>query len=732
MITSIRNAVYEPPVFEKVSEYELPHDVAEWNDEIMKQFFSSMTYIPKEYGVDVVVNNIEPNEGYGKGSVVVFNGDRKINFPIVIKKYMLSPFDVVAYQSGEKMEYAPVSEQLVKSLLSSRITGQVVPNQYGRGMNADPKLKNPGDVMPKKAIDIFDTDPTYVVKMSALASKSDLKKLAVQLEAEPNVLQNFVDNTGDLVANVIDMKDGAVEVSPKDRKQGVIDMNDVVKSQQTVTTIDSQLFDVNSLVPITPPAVCELRCYEYPSMEDFMQSGENASERFKASRIGRPVSGIVVLFTDYYDLKRDSSGSIDSIGSDDSKLTDTEKKRRLRERQHQIFISADGKYYSTFSDYDKTGVGFYGTDLLNVPGLMEKIIAKISTSVTDKFISVNTDNYRDGSDKLFTRIRESYQGKQDRYETTYPSGSDPEKLFCIYGAGAAFACVEFRGNFKKYKVNSSNLYVADNVCIIPARVANVQRVSSVKDDVYKMIIGKCTEIYLVPEASVVINTQKMIKLNESDLMRPSRPLQKIYEEANINKVALYIDQDGGGYRIDGPAFEPLKKIAGLSGAMDLKNTTAALRIMGMTKVAAEEAIKVAINRGSQDGLHAGRVTIYGVRSDYVNPDVYMSIEKQARILTLKAGIAAQLRTDLVKEASALDDPESVDVVLSLNFINQDNLNEYIEQIQPMRKVTTKLASMLLASRMGLSEIDEGAVKKSMDGLSKVIDGLEEVKIAIGK
>jgi len=80
----------------------------------------------------------------------------------------------------------------------------------------------------------------------------------------------------------------------------------------------------------------------------------------------------------------------------------------------------------------------------------------------------------------------------------------------------------------------------------------------------------------------------------------------------------------------------------------------------------------------------------------------------------------------------IDDPESVDVMLSLNFINEDNIMSYIENIAIIRKVLSNLASMIIASRMGLSTLDEGALKKSVEGLQDVVDGLENVKMAIGK
>jgi hypothetical protein len=78
----------------------------------------------------------------------------------------------------------------------------------------------------------------------------------------------------------------------------------------------------------------------------------------------------------------------------------------------------------------------------------------------------------------------------------------------------------------------------------------------------------------------------------------------------------------------------------------------------------------------------------------------------------------------------LTDPESVDVVLSLNFINEESLGNYIENIDKMKDVLEELCKLLVASRMGLSEIDETATKNAMTGLGEVVEGLENIKMSV--
>ena len=279
---SLKQAVHNKPTFEKVAEYELPSDVSEWNEEILKQFYNDINYLPKELQVDIAVKDVDDNKGYAKGSVVVFYNNKKINFPIIVKDFKLSPFDVFIAKEGEKTIYYPANLNNIKKVLSSDEVA-TLENYWGKG-GPIPGVKSTGGVYPKQSVNVWEqsADRLYppFSKMSNwpfLAKKEDLEKLAIQMESEPDVSASFVENTGDLVGNVIELKDNEKRVIVDDHKEGILDLNDVVKAKQSVTIIDSELIDVNDMKPIKPPSVCEMRMYAYPSMEDFLESGDDMS-----------------------------------------------------------------------------------------------------------------------------------------------------------------------------------------------------------------------------------------------------------------------------------------------------------------------------------------------------------------------------------------------------------------------------------------------------------------------
>jgi len=741
----LTDAVISKPTFEKKADFELSKDISEWNEEILKNFYEEINFLPKEIGTNVIVKDVDENKGYAKGSIVVFFNGKQINFPVIVKDHKLSPFDIFVQKKGSEDFYYPATEDNIKKSLMANEIG-TLENRWDQARGYQ-LVKSPGGVLPKQSINLYDAPEESIyppfAKMSRwpfLAKKEDLVKLGESLIGLPDVREAFHDNTGDLITNIVQLKDyQREEVHPTEHRRGIIDLNNVVNAKKAITAIDSEFIDTSKMIPLQPPCVAEMRMYCYPSMEDFLESGSNMAERFIATKIGKPMVGILLDLIDKDKFSDwDSCCAPPSTNSSDSDLA---KKKESRIRRDQIFISLDGKNYATFDDYDKTGLGFYGTKILGMPDSTEKAMKMLSITTTDDFINVNKENRNDGSDKRFRGFSELHQGKSDytgRYlddDGRYAYGSDGyrEGLFVVYGAGTSYECAEFEGNFKKFLVNNSHVYVGHDMVLIPANVASFQKVSSVKDPVYKMIVGKAKHIYLFPESSLIINKAFLKRVSKKDLMRPDLPVQRIFEEQNINKVAMCVMSDGSeiGYRIFGKPFEPISKVANLGNRMlSTAETKAALKIMGMDKTSSDKAMTEALRKYANYEQKDKNVTIYGVNDDYINPNAFAGHEKIARVNSIVKEIAYNLRRNLVKEASMLTDPDAVDVVLSLNFINEESLSNYIENLDKMKGVLADLSQLLIASRMGLSEIDETATKNAITGLSDVIEGLENVKMSV--
>ena len=82
-----------------------------------------------------------------------------------------------------------------------------------------------------------------------------------------------------------------------------------------------------------------------------------------------------------------------------------------------------------------------------------------------------------------------------------------------------------------------------------------------------------------------------------------------------------------------------------------------------------------------------------------------------------------LRQDLVKEAAMLPETQPIDAVLSLGFINSENIRLFASRRPYLEKALHSVCELLLASRMGLNEIPEAAASRCARGLDDVIQGL---------
>lgn len=88
--------------------------------------------------------------------------------------------------------------------------------------------------------------------------------------------------------------------------------------------------------------------------------------------------------------------------------------------------------------------------------------------------------------------------------------------------------------------------------------------------------------------------------------------------------------------------------------------------------------------------------------------------------------AEKIARDLTKIAAGLPDPALVDTVLSLQFINKDNVNKFISFLPHFEKAAAHLADLLIASRIGLG-IEEYPIKTAMENVMEVISDLRMLR-----
>ena len=86
-----------------------------------------------------------------------------------------------------------------------------------------------------------------------------------------------------------------------------------------------------------------------------------------------------------------------------------------------------------------------------------------------------------------------------------------------------------------------------------------------------------------------------------------------------------------------------------------------------------------------------------------------------------------LKSQLLKEAVAIDaDEETIDSLLSLNFLTPENIEKFIEYLPHFELTQQRLCELLMAVRSGQKDLNEGALKSSIKALEKVIESLKRM------
>ena len=136
--------------------------------------------------------------------------------------------------------------------------------------------------------------------------------------------------------------------------------------------------------------------------------------------------------------------------------------------------------------------------------------------------------------------------------------------------------------------------------------------------------------------------------------------------------------------------------------------------MGEKKIA--QAMKVASVRGYADVHHAKLPPLFSEK---------VASKRDEASLMIK--LAKRINTNLYKEASYMENAQTVDALLSLNFVTPENLVKFVQKIPLFKSAISHLASCLIASRLGVMEIPEESARSAIDKLTDVVDGLETIR-----
>lgn len=172
-----------------------------------------------------------------------------------------------------------------------------------------------------------------------------------------------------------------------------------------------------------------------------------------------------------------------------------------------------------------------------------------------------------------------------------------------------------------------------------------------------------------------------------------------------------IRSDGSTFSISGPVLEKMasedRSYLNVDEAMFLLCGLGVEPAYGVTKLAH------AMN-GNNERVHIGRAIILAAEQ------LKLAHDNAAAFLRN----VPNMRVNLVKEAALLPDPSAVDSVLSLNFINPENLLTFVGYLPNIDAAQSKMCELLLAARLGVRELPTSALERAVRSTEEVIEGLK--------
>lgn len=202
---------------------------------------------------------------------------------------------------------------------------------------------------------------------------------------------------------------------------------------------------------------------------------------------------------------------------------------------------------------------------------------------------------------------------------------------------------------------------------------------------------------------------------EDSLARVGDNPRTIEKRANLSRDYIEVIGDSSGsYTLRGPTLLDM----GTTSYKQIKEAQV-LFLLGAMGVGPKYATK----KLAWARTH-GPVTFRGVHQLTLASEVGDRIKEALANVGETHKALFDTRVCLVKEALEIDDPDTVDKILGLNFLRPENVQMYVGYLPELEEAVTKLGDLLFAARVGLSPVSEDAIRRALFSLEETVQQLK--------
>ena len=716
------------------AETALPEDPNMWQDEVLQEIYKQVPYLA-DFALEVVMETVDGERGYGLGHVEVTSkseapmtsppeqqeaaGIRKARIPVIIKDGKLTPFDVVITDDAKAM---PLTESRMRQAMfrphafdvtsktpgDQSMIGQLYPpyrQNYGFGGGGVAMSAGMGGKTASKKIASLDDYMEHLAdEYKATQAMSDLTAAAEK-----------VASTGSKVDVKVEKKPLAkLESEAKDEKDSCgYKMGSILEAVLPTANVSDLHNFKSSLLEHGVKEAYLLNAATYEAVERISKAEPTTVEKRAAAILSsiKPSVFQVVKLADGYQIKTathlawrpfiehvdrgelvrrvgvkvalaaDMSGSA-TVGADEGIAEDAEQPPVPAGP-----ISAPGMYLVKSTDgSDLTGVVI--PNLIDIDGKALPISLFTdgsSATVQSDMVGVPIGEYSPPA----TVPAEQAQGHGCFYIEYggIPCATLPLTL------GATLAGNEEEGGMSKFDAETfDGRPVQVSVQPYVQQVVNVDGLMLIPQTWSWMPLDQAAEVEISETATDAKTASMKHALSTIQVVAGSADSFAVRGHT-VDKLAMderqFLNQD-----------ECLFLLVGLGARPDY----------------AQQKMAHALGTGTPQQMH---ITHALKLAGEVSGESYLNAE---RFLSE----VPQYRHRMWKEAAAITDPVAVDSVLSLGFINPENLATYVGYLPTLDEAQRRLCELLIGARLGMRELSEGAIERAIRAMEDVIEGLKVI------
>jgi hypothetical protein len=708
--------------FEKVAqEIELGQDVREWPATILQEFASEHPYAFQTTAPEIEFERIDEKSGTAFGAIILRKpyqtqglggaGERleqepeKVAVPVIIESFHLKPFHV--FIRGEKI--MPLTEaRFAEASSGSSIANGLDPsfqpsptfsdkmmpptvgylgNLYGNSMNSgdggygvqdpskgasekfEPKLeKRSGSADPSK-------ERTFISQLRGTIRNQDYDQFQKSMGDERIVSGFAVNKTLNIVREILGTRPTSFD-DYTDFVEGAAPIHLVCMCRRT-----------NGMWSVT-----ETSDYFFKPVVKEMKARDVVA---KYSKI-RPEIARLMQGSDQILIESDARAHVKPIILEDHEVV----AEQASEDGHYLLITNGGGFveaqiFANVMDYSGNPTGLKLAVTGNAYSLQEAIVGQKMGDVLPAMAPGSVE----------VGVEGTFVGSQDGVQ----SAIIPFRVTSVGFVGSYMVA---------QAVGMSGEYLS---FVFMPGVTRFFNATGITDPALGSLVGG--NVYYVPPSFHFIALGKKLKLVDDPrdakrllsrkIFTPERGMEPFSVETSkrgLSRALRIISSGDGSITLKGGILSTIGRDEELQ---DLTGHEAHW-ILSLLGVSLDEAAKI-----TAMAIGRGEVNVSNLRpaKDIIKRDLI-----QDRALS---ELASVFRRNLVKAASTLGDPRSADAMLSLNFVNESNLTQFMENVPAFREIEEKLAELYLYACLGLkSQVPEQAVLMAMQSLNEVNEHLE--------